>query len=93
LGPIFSSTVLPLVVLAAALPGVLFKGTAVVRRIAVGIVLFGVWAGFGPLTEPHRLAEELHGAQQSDEWGRGARDTRDVVYRTFPLLEDDSADA
>jgi phosphate/sulfate permease len=71
-----------------AVIGVLaFRGRRGVRFAAVALVLFAVWPVAGSLIAPHRVAEELvHRSPQSEEWRRGARDTRDAVYQVLPTL-------
>lgn len=74
---------LPIFAVAVALT---FRGFLVVRYAAVGIILFVLWMNVGGFLAPHRVAEELiHTSPQTDEWHRGARDTRDVVYRGLPI--------
>jgi len=71
-----------------SLIGVLaFKNRKSVRFIAVGLILLSALSIIGFLIAPHRFAEELVlKSSQSEEWSRGARDTRDVIYSILPTL-------
>ena len=74
---------LPLIVALAA--GAVWRRLAV-RVIAVAVITLCGLAGAGGLVAPHRLSEERLGTLQNAEWNRGARDTRDVVHTSIPVL-------
>jgi hypothetical protein len=76
--------VLPLSVAVAAVTTM--RHSFAVRLIAVAAMALCFSIGLGGLLAPHRLAEEKLGIQPSADWDRGARDTRDVVYSSIPLL-------
>lgn len=64
-----------------------FRRKHSIRIVAVGMITFALFSIVGFLIAPHRVAEELIlKSTQSEEWQRGARDTRDVVYKSLPLL-------
>jgi hypothetical protein len=78
---------MPWIVVAAALIAAVFRHLLFVRIGAVAVILLCALLASGALIAPHRIAEALvHRSPQSDEWQRGARDTRDAVYGTLPLL-------
>ena len=81
------NTLLIVAVVAAAAVAAAFRHLLLLRLAAVGLVLLCSFLVAGALIAPHRLAAERVGvSSQSDDWQRGARDTRDAVYRVLPLL-------
>ena len=78
--------VLPLLPVLAVICALAFKDRKPARYFAVIVVLVAAFAVAASLIAPHRVAELVQGSPQSEEWRRGARDTRDAVYEVLPTL-------
>jgi hypothetical protein len=81
------NTVVLVVVAVAAISATVLRHLLLLRIAALAVILLVSLLSAGGLIAPHRLAEERVGqSSQNGEWQRGARDTRDAVYRALPVL-------
>lgn len=80
-------TILFLIPIVTAIGALAFRNRTGIRISAVVVIVASGLSLSGALIAPHRVAEEfVHQSPQTEEWRRGARDTRDAVYQALPIL-------